>query len=114
MSRLFLGYQRNVTILKYIIIFIWLIILLKIFDIQIINSSNLIRKSSITSISTLGSRGNILDRNNAILATTIPKYDFSATTILNLDSTKSPEEAMKETYDVTEISQLFADNFYIY
>jgi len=100
MRKFFQLYSRNINCLSIGIYFLSLILLLKIFNIQIIQKDTfkkIVTNKGFKTINRYGSRGEISDKNNKILSQTISKYTFWINT--------------KKSFDKELIINLFSDNF---
>ena len=100
MRKFFQLYSRNINRLSIGIYLLSLILLLKIFNIQIINKDTfkkIVENKGYKTINRYGLRGDIIDRNNKILSQTISKYTFWINT--------------NKSFEKNKIINLFSKNF---
>ena len=91
MNSLYIQYRSRIQILALSVSSFSMILLFKIFFIQIINGEkyqSVAEKKTIVYKKTIGKRGTIYDRNGVELAQTIKKYDFWVNTNKSFDENK--------------------------
>ena len=100
MRKFFQLYSRNINRLSIGIYLFSLILLFKIFNIQIINKDTfkkIVENKGYKIINRYGLRGDITDKNNKILSQTISKYTFWINT--------------NKSFEKDKIINLFSKNF---